>query len=390
MDATTIFFAAVGVILRSACLPWHLGALLLEFVLSRCSRHRAPPRHVLITGAASGMGRGLAIYYATQPATRCLSLTDLNTAGLEETRAACAAAARSRLLAPGDDTVLVVSTACVDVTDAAAMRAFVDECDAPPRPQLDLVLCVAGVIEPRVGGGRALDDVELGLRALVNVNVLGMANTVLPALEIMRRRGKGQIGVLSSLGALDGLNALYPAYAASKAFATTWVLGLRARLLGSGVTLNVFSPGAVATPLLQPPPGIDPRYDPTSFAPSWIVHAPCIEIGVEQAAAAWAAGLAKDEAMTRPHRCYALACTDPCLDCPLDARDLIVRSRCHVLWGWRVPADPRHAWLIREPPSNGPVLGTAKTDEAVRPAESTGPCDLRDCLAPATGSAKEQ
>jgi NAD(P)-dependent dehydrogenase (short-subunit alcohol dehydrogenase family) len=395
MNIPAIFFAVVGVILRSACLPCHLFALLLEFLGSLCCvRRRPPPRHVLVTGAASGMGRGLAIFYAAQPETECLSLTDLNFAGLEETREACAAAARARRPAPGVDSALLVAISRIDIADAAAVRAYVKECDALPRPPLDLVLCVAGVIEPRIGGGRGADDIELGLRALVNVNVLGVANTVLPALEAMRRRGRGQIGVLSSLAALDGLNALYPAYAASKSFVTTWVLGLRARLQHSGVTLNVFAPGAVATPLLTAPPGLDPRYDPTSFAPSWIVHAPCIEMSVEQAAAAWASGLASNEALTRPHRCYALACTDPCLDCPLDARDLLVRGRCHVLWGWRAPADPKHAWLTCEEPAVvGPApSSSANGSNAATCAVVNGPCDLGECLpvVPATGSAKDQ
>lgn len=280
------------------------------------------------------MGRGLALYFAAQKHTQRLSLADRNLDGLRETEAACSLQSNGNV---------VVTTTCVDVTNASAMREFIERVDA--QLPLDLVLCVAGVIETRVGGGRALDDIELGLRTLVNINVLGTANTVLPALDVMRRRGRGQIGVLSSIAALDGLNALYPAYAASKAFVSTWALGLRARLQGSGVTINVFSPGSVATPLLSAPPGLDPRYDPTSFAPPWLVHAPCIEHSIESAVAAWAAGLAQDEALTLPHKCFSLVCADPCLDCPLEARDMLVRARCYMLWGWRPPAQPRHAWL---------------------------------------------
>jgi NAD(P)-dependent dehydrogenase (short-subunit alcohol dehydrogenase family) len=339
MDLSACLFATCSVILRSACLPCHLLVLLIA---AMCRRpRRAPPSHVCITGAASGMGRGLALFYASQAATRCLSLTDINESELEVTRLLCQE--KFRRCMPAD--TLIVNTVRVDVCDAAAMREFIVRSETPPLPPLDLVLCVAGVIESRVGGGRALDDLELGLRALVAVNILGTANTALPALEIMRRRGHGQVGILGSLASLDGLNALYPAYAASKSFITMWALGLRAHLTGSGVTLNVFAPGAVATPLLASPPGIDPHYDPSTFAPAWVVHSPCVELGVEAAAAAWAAGLARDEAITRPHRCYALVCAEPCVECPLDARDLLVRWRCYMLWGWRPSMHPRHAWL---------------------------------------------
>ena len=383
MNSPALLCALVAVIQRSLCLPCHVGALLLQWALGFCRRRRAPPGHVCITGAASGMGRGLALYYAAQKHTRCLSLTDVNAVGLEETRAACLSVARAGKGRPtGADLIVAVTT--VDVTDAKAMRVFIESSDAPPLPSLDLVLCVAGVIETRVGGGRALDDLELGLRSLVAVNVLGTANTVLPALDRMRQRGRGQIGVLGSLAALDGLNALYPAYAASKAFVTAWTLGLRARLDGSGVTLNVFAPGAVATPLLAAPPGVDSRYDPTTFAPSWIVHAPCIEMSVEHAAASWATGLARDEALTLPHRFFSLLCADPCLDCPLDARDCLVRGRCYMLWGWRPPVNPQHAWLgdSREEPLL-PVLGPSSSCPVIG--------EICDALAgPGNGAPKTQ
>lgn len=55
------------------------------------------------------------------------------------------------------------------------------------------MLACAGLIESRVGGGRGLDDLELGARAVVDVNVKGTMNTVLPAVALMRARGRGQV-----------------------------------------------------------------------------------------------------------------------------------------------------------------------------------------------------
>ena len=161
----------------------------------------------------------------------------------------------------------------------------------------------------------------------------------------MRARGRGQVGVLSSLAALDGFSALYPAYAATKAFATAWALGLRAHVRDTGVAVNVFAPGAVATPLLAPVEGLDPHYDPAAGAPAWVVPSPCGELSAADAAAAWAAGLARDEAVTRSHHCYSLVCTDACLGCPPQAHDLLMRNRCYMLWAFRPKARPQHAWL---------------------------------------------
>ncbi len=196
------------------------------------------------------------------------------------------------------------------------------------------------------------------MRAVTSVNVLGTINTVLPAVECMRRRGRGQVGVLSSLAAFDGFNSIYPAYCASKAFVTAWALGLRAHLRDSGITLNVFAPGAVNTPLINAPsPGLDPHYDLASRAPSWVAHAPGIELSVEAAVEAWAAGLARDEALTRSHHCFSFVCADPCLACPREAHDLIMRSRLYMLWGWRPLKNPNHAWTKKAPKHTDGVVG---------------------------------
>jgi NAD(P)-dependent dehydrogenase (short-subunit alcohol dehydrogenase family) len=339
MNTSTLLYSLVYTIFRALCLPLHLITLFFEYLIGTLKARRRDPHHVLITGAASGMGQALALYYAKKHAA--LSLIDLNLVGLEETKALS--------LTLGSP---YCEVAKVDVRDAAAMKVFIEERDKEIKEggggPIDLVLAVAGLIESRVAGGRALDDLELGARTLIEVNILGLVNTVLPAIRLMRKRSRGQIGVLSSLAEKDHFSSLYPAYAASKSFVTSWALGLRAHLQGSGVTINVFAPGAVRTPLLAPVKGLDPHYDLSSRGPQWIVHSPIIELSAENAAKAWADGLQRDEALTRPHHLYSLLCHDLCLCFPREAHDLLARNGLHMLWGWRPKLHPQHSWTIEQ------------------------------------------
>jgi len=339
MDTSTLLYSLTATLFRALCLPLHIFTLIIEYILSCFRLNRRPPHHVFITGAASGMGRALALHYAKKHSA--LSLTDLNLEGLIETQ--------SLALAEGSPFCKVEK---LDVRDALSMKKFMEMRDKDVNEggggPIDLVLAVAGLIESRVAGGRALDDLELGVRSLIDVNIIGLINTVLPAIHLMRKRGRGQIGILSSLAEKDYFSSLYPAYAASKCFATSWALGLRAHLQETGVSINVFAPGAVRTPLLAPVEGLDPHYDLSSRGPDWIVHSPIIELTAESAALAWAKGLERNQALTRPHHLYSLLCNDFCLSCPREAHDLLARNRIYMLWGWRPKKNPAHSWATHE------------------------------------------
>lgn len=174
------------------------------------------PRHVLITGASSGIGAALARRLAA-PGRR-LTLMGRNEARLAEVASACA----------GE-----VATVAVDVVDAAAMRHAVGSAFAAA--PIDLLVANAGI-----SGGPA--------SSLMAVNVQGVVNTVEPALPLFLGRGSGQIAIMSSLAGFRGLpNA--PAYCASKAAVRIYGEGLRPRLARDGVRLSVICPGFIATPL---------------------------------------------------------------------------------------------------------------------------------------------
>jgi len=186
------------------------------------------PASILITGASSGLGATLAREYAQNGAT--LFLGGRDGPRLEAVAAACRAlGARAQ-------------TARIDVTDAAAMAAWVAACDdAAP---LDLVIANAGISAGTGGGGEPPKQVA----AIMAVNVGGVFHTIHPALERMKRRGRGQVAIMASLAGFRGL-AGAPAYGASKAAARVYGEGLRDALADSGIAVNVICPGFVKTPM---------------------------------------------------------------------------------------------------------------------------------------------
>ncbi len=177
---------------------------------------RWDPRHVLITGASSGIGAALA-RRLDRPGRR------LTLMGRDRTRlAALAAGCTGKAV-----------TVALDVRDAAAMRRAIE--DAFARASVDLLIANAGIS----GGDPA---------ALIAVNVQGVVNTVEPALPLLRDQGHGQLALMSSLAGFRGMpNA--PAYCASKAAVRLYGEGLRGRLGKAGIKVSVVCPGFIATPL---------------------------------------------------------------------------------------------------------------------------------------------
>jgi short-subunit dehydrogenase len=202
-----------------------------------------PPRSVLITGASSGIGRALAVACAAPGVV--LHLSGRDAARLAEAEAAC----RSR----GAE----VRARVLDVTDAAAMAAWIGAAG-----WLDLVVANAGI---SAGTGGRQPETAAQTRAIFAVNLDGMLNTVLPALDAMAAQEadaqgvRGHIAVVASIAAFVAAPGA-PAYCAAKAAADFWTVAAASAARRNGVVLTSVCPGYVRTAMTSknpfPMPGL--------------------------------------------------------------------------------------------------------------------------------------
>lgn len=182
------------------------------------------PKSILITGASSGIGAALALEYAGSGLT--LVLIGRHPERLAEVARQCEAR--------GADVIVHE----VDVRDQMKMAAVIETENA--RMPLDLVIANAGVAKNQ-------EDTEFA-RELVATNVIGMLNTVEPALRVMAARKAGQVLIMSSLAAFRAFGGP-PGYAGSKAWARLYGEALRGRMASKGIAVCVACPGFVATPM---------------------------------------------------------------------------------------------------------------------------------------------
>ncbi len=182
------------------------------------------PQNILITGASSGIGEALAVAYANKEVK--LYLSGRNSERLEQVSKDC------------QEKGAEVFVKIIDVADKSAMFNWVIDCDA--KSELDLVVANAGISKGSMGGDESPDQTY----AIFDVNIGGVLNTILPIIDIMKNRGRGQIAIMSSIASYKGLPSA-PAYSASKSCVRTWGEALRGQLARFGVEVSVICPGFV-------------------------------------------------------------------------------------------------------------------------------------------------
>jgi short-subunit dehydrogenase len=183
----------------------------------------------MITGASSGLGRGMALEIAARGGHLGLL------ARREDLLKEIVSEAKQR------NVKAVAATA--DVRDAKAVREAADRFREELGP-IDILIANAGI-------GTADHAVSLTPEHAANVigiNVLGAVNSVAAVLPEMVQRKQGRLAAISSLAAYRGL-AKSAAYCASKSALSAYFESLRIDLRRSGVGVTIIHPGFIKTDL---------------------------------------------------------------------------------------------------------------------------------------------
>ena len=187
-------------------------------------------RVALITGAASGIGRQLALTLAAEGAR--IAALDRQSDALDQLSA--------------DLKGKTVACSVADVTDLAAVRSAVMRLEEQIGAT-DLLVASAGIgMETPAETFRAED-----FTAQIQVNLIGVINTLDAVLPGMCQRRHGHIAALSSMASYRGLPHM-GGYCASKAGLNSLLDALRIELEPLGIAVTTICPAWVRTPLTTP------------------------------------------------------------------------------------------------------------------------------------------
>lgn len=182
-------------------------------------------KHILITGATSGIGRSVIVDLLNTDAR--LVAVGRNRKHLQEIN----------LMGGGR-----VNTIEYDLTDFAGYRELV--ADIPP---LDGLVCSAGIVENNPLRFFSLEKYQ----RTVDVNQTAPLHLVAELAKANKLRDKASIVLLSSItGTMIGMKGT-AAYAATKAAQAAYAKVMALEFAHKGIRVNAVAPGMVQTPLVE-------------------------------------------------------------------------------------------------------------------------------------------
>jgi short-subunit dehydrogenase len=192
---------------------------------------------ILITGAASGIGREL---------SRQLLHEGARIAAIDRQAEALEALER-------DWKQPNLAWAAADVTDRESLSQAIQDLEQRLGPVDRLIAC-AGVGQATPAEAFPADVFE----TVVRVNLIGVANSIQAVLPGMIQRRRGHLVVLSSLASFRGI-PLLSGYSASKAGVNALMDSLRVELKPYGIQVSTICPGWIRTPMTAPIANYLPR-----------------------------------------------------------------------------------------------------------------------------------
>jgi short-subunit dehydrogenase len=182
---------------------------------------------IVITGATSGIGAGLALHYAQPGVT--LGLLGRRQDRLAEVTTRC------------EKHGAAVIGEALDVRNGAAMHTFAEQF-VTRADGVDLVIANAGVGQP--------DDLVSGdvtpHAQQFEINVIGVLNTLIPFVPQMIRQQHGHLVAIASVAGFRALPGS-TTYAATKIAVRTLMEGYSWALQPHGITVTSINPGFVVS-----------------------------------------------------------------------------------------------------------------------------------------------
>jgi NAD(P)-dependent dehydrogenase (short-subunit alcohol dehydrogenase family) len=214
----------------------------------------------IVTGAASGIGRGLAAALAARGAT--VAVVDYSAERLDKTK---------RLFAEYGDRTRYYK---VDVSNPEEVEQMVKE--VAETGHLDYIFNNAGII---VYGPVETLSRESWER-IININLWGVLNCVYAALPVMLAQGFGHIVNMASMGGIAPV-ALQSSYNATKFAVLGFTETIRYELARKGIEVTAICPGNISTAIVETSYGLA-EVEKDRNAPDYPQDSISVEVGVEE------------------------------------------------------------------------------------------------------------
>lgn len=184
-----------------------------------------------VTGASTGLGRETALKLAKR--------------GWRVVATARNKAKLNSLVKEAEGAYGYIIPLAGDVTDKKRMAAIVDEIERD-HGGIGLAVLNAGIFEPMEGNELAIETFQ----STFDVNLMGTVNCLVPVVNAMSERKRGQIALVSSSAGYGGLPTS-AGYGATKAGLINMAESLKFDFDKMGIMIQVITPGFVDTPATQ-------------------------------------------------------------------------------------------------------------------------------------------